>query len=100
MAIHSSILAWEIPEEPGRLRSMEVARSQTRLSNFHFSPHRLMGRKALGHLEHCTSLRCPRGSLVSKFGVQPVSLSSRSDPETRAPHPRDSGSWGICDLGL
>ena len=33
---HSSILAWIIPwtEEPGRLQSM-VAKSQTRLSDFH-----------------------------------------------------------------
>ena len=35
MAIHSSILAWEIPrtEEPGRLQSMESPKSQMRLSN-------------------------------------------------------------------
>ena len=35
MATHSSILAWEIPwaEEPGELKSMGVAKSQTLLSN-------------------------------------------------------------------
>ena len=35
MAIHSSILAWEIPwtEEPGRLQFTESQKSQTRLSN-------------------------------------------------------------------
>ena len=35
MAIHSSMLAWTIPwtEEPGRLQSTGVAKSQTRLSN-------------------------------------------------------------------
>ena len=35
-AAHSSILAWKIPwtTEPGRLQSMGVAKSQTRLSNF------------------------------------------------------------------
>ena len=35
MATHSSILAWEIPwtEEPGRLQSMGVTKSQTQLSN-------------------------------------------------------------------
>ena len=34
MAIHSSILAWEIPwtEEPGRLQSMVSQQSQTGLS--------------------------------------------------------------------
>ena len=34
-ATHSSILAWEIPwtEEPGRLWSMGLQKSQTRLSN-------------------------------------------------------------------
>ena len=36
MATHSSILAWKIQwmEEPGRLQSMGVAKSQTRLSDF------------------------------------------------------------------
>ena len=38
MATLSSILAWRIPwteEEPGVLQSMGLAKSQTRLSNFH-----------------------------------------------------------------
>ena len=73
MATHSSILAWEIPEKPDRLQSMGVARSQTRLGNFHFSLNRLMGFAALppGTL-HITEVSM--GPLVSKFGVQPVSL--------------------------
>ena len=35
MATHSSILAWKIPwtEEPGRLQSIGLQKSQTRLSN-------------------------------------------------------------------
>ena len=35
MATHSSILVWEISwtEEPGRLQSMGLQKSQTRLSN-------------------------------------------------------------------
>ena len=35
MDTHSSILAWKIPwtEEPGRLQSIEVAKSWTRLSD-------------------------------------------------------------------
>ena len=35
MATYSSILAWKIPwtEEPGKLQSMGVAKSQTRMSN-------------------------------------------------------------------
>ena len=35
MATHSNILAWKIPwtEEPGRLWSMGLQKSQTRLSN-------------------------------------------------------------------
>jgi len=39
MATHSSTLAWKIPwmEEPCRLQSMGVAKSQTRLSNFTFT---------------------------------------------------------------
>ena len=38
MAIHSSILAWEIPwiEEPGGLQSHGGAESQTQLSDFTF----------------------------------------------------------------
>ena len=39
MATHSSILAWRIPrtEEPCELQSMGLAKSQTWLSDFHFS---------------------------------------------------------------
>ena len=35
MATHSGILAWEIPwtEEPGGLQTMDLQKSQTRLSN-------------------------------------------------------------------
>ena len=38
MATPTSILAWKIPwtEEPGRLQFMGVAKSQTRLNDFHF----------------------------------------------------------------
>ena len=41
MATLSSTLAWKIPrtEEPGRLQSMGVTRSLTRLSNFTFTFH-------------------------------------------------------------
>ena len=41
MAPHSSTLAWKIlwMEEPGRLQSMEVAKSWTRLSDFTFTFH-------------------------------------------------------------
>ena len=40
MAIHSSILAWKIPwtEETGRLQSMGVTKSRTRLSDYNFTP--------------------------------------------------------------
>ena len=36
MAAHSSTLAWKIPwaEEPGRLQSMGVSKSRTRLKDF------------------------------------------------------------------
>ena len=39
MATHSSTLAWKIPwtEEPGRLQSMGVTKSRTRLSDFTFT---------------------------------------------------------------
>ena len=41
MAPHSSTLAWKIPwaEEPGRLQSMGLTKSQTRLSDFTFAFH-------------------------------------------------------------
>ena len=41
MAPHSSTLAWKIPwtEEPGRLQSMGVTKSRTRLSDFTFAFH-------------------------------------------------------------
>ena len=41
MKSHSSTLAWKIPwtEEPGRLQSMGVPKSQTRLSDFTFTFH-------------------------------------------------------------
>ena len=41
MAPHSSTLAWKIPwaEEPGRLQSMGVTKSQTRLNDFTFTFH-------------------------------------------------------------
>ena len=41
MAPNSSTLAWKIPwmEEPGRLQSMGVTKSQARLSNFPFAFH-------------------------------------------------------------
>ena len=41
MATHSSTVAWKIPwmEEPGRLQSMGVAKSRTRLGDFTFTFH-------------------------------------------------------------
>ena len=41
MAPHSSSLAWKIPwmEEPGRLQSTGLFKSQTRLSDFTFTFH-------------------------------------------------------------
>ena len=41
MAPHSSALAWEIPwmEEPGRLQSMGVSKSRTRLRDLTFTFH-------------------------------------------------------------
>ena len=41
MAIHSNILSWEIPwtEEPGRLQSMGVSKSQTQLKQLSTHAH-------------------------------------------------------------
>ena len=40
IAIHSSTVAWKIPwmEEPGRLQSMGVTKSQTQLRDYTFLP--------------------------------------------------------------
>ena len=48
MATHFNILAWRIPwtEEPGRLQSMGVTKSQTGLSDFtHIQSHTLKKKK-------------------------------------------------------
>ena len=48
MATHFNILAWRIPwtEEPGRLQSMGVTKSQTGLSGFtHIQSHTLKKKK-------------------------------------------------------
>ena len=45
MATHSNVLAWEIPwtEEPGELQSVELQKSQTRLSDFTFAIGKSLG---------------------------------------------------------
>ena len=55
MATHFSTLAWKIPwmEEPGRLQSMGVAKSQTRLSDFTFTFNfHAFDREMATHLEN------------------------------------------------
>ena len=50
--MHSSILAWRIPwiEEPGRLQSMGLQKSWTRLSDSHFHfLHEMPGGDSRGH---------------------------------------------------
>ena len=68
MAPHSSTLAWKIPwtEEPGRLQSMGVTTSQTRLSNFTFTFHFHAFGEGNGNPLQCSCLENPRdgGSMV------------------------------------
>ena len=61
MAPHSSTLAWKIPwtEEPGRLQSMGVAKSQTRLSHFTFLSLSCTG-EGNGNPLQCSCLENPR----------------------------------------
>ena len=61
MAPHSSALAWKIPwaEEPGRLQSIGVAKSQTRLSDFTFTSLSCIG-EGNGNPLHCSCLENPR----------------------------------------
>ena len=67
MAPHSSTVAWKIPwtEEPGRLQSMGVAGSQTRLSDFTFSFHFHALEKEMATHSSVLAWRIPgTGSLV------------------------------------
>ena len=73
MATHSSIHAWKIPwtEEPGRLQSMRVAKSGTRLSEY----------------THTQTFTIYRGLHFAVFGVSEcfqdtVSLQKRKSPGT------------------
>ena len=74
MAPHSSTLSWKIPwmEEPGRLQSMGVAKSRTRLSDFTF------------HL----SLSC-----IGEGNGNPLRCSCLENP-------RDGGAWRAAVCGV
>ena len=66
-APHSSTLAWKIPwmEEPGRLQSMGVAKSRTRLSDFTFTFHFHALEKEMATPSSVLAWRIPgTGSLV------------------------------------
>ena len=67
MATHSSTLAWKIPwtEGPGRLQSMGVTRSRTRLSDFTFTFHFHALEKEMATHSSVLAWRIPgTGSLV------------------------------------
>ena len=75
MAIHSSILAWRIPrtKKPGRLQSMGLQKSQTRLSNEHFISSFILYRLfSTGDLEATpivsSVLLCPFSILLTLSG--------------------------------
>ena len=74
MVTHSSTLAWKVPwtEEPGRLQSMGVAKSRTRLSDFTF------------HL----SLSC-----IGEGNGNPLRCSCLENP-------RDGGAWRAAFCGV
>ena len=61
VAPHSSTLAWKIPwaEDPGRLKSMGVAKSRTRLSDFTFTFHFHALEKEMA-THSCSCLENPR----------------------------------------
>ena len=61
MAAHSSALAWKIPqmEEPGRLQSMGVTKSRTRLSDFTFTFHFHALEKEMGTHSSVLAWRIP-----------------------------------------
>ena len=67
MAPHSSTVAWEIPwtEEPGRLQSMGVTSSRTRLSDFTVTFHFHALEKEMATHSSVLACRTPgTGSLV------------------------------------
>ena len=67
MAPHSSTLAWKIlwMEEPGRLQSMGVTKSRTRLSDFTFTFHFHALEKEMATHSSVLAWRIPgTGSLV------------------------------------
>ena len=75
MAPHPSTLAWQIPwrEEPGRLQSMGLLKSRTRLSDFHFS-FSCIG-EGNGNPLQCSCLENPRDSRAWWAAVYRVSQS-------------------------
>ena len=78
MAPHSSTLAWKIPwvEEPGRLQSMGVMKSQTRLSDFTFTFHFHALEKEMATHSSVLAWRIPgTGSLVG------CHLCGRTEPD-------------------
>ena len=67
MATHSSTLAWKIPwtEQPGRLRSHGVTKSQTGLSVFTFTFHfHALEKEMAAHTSALAWETQGRGSLV------------------------------------
>ena len=62
MAPHSSTLAWKIPwmEESGRLQSMGLLKSRTRLSDFTFTFHFSCIGEGNGNPLQCSCLENPR----------------------------------------
>ena len=93
MAPHSSTLAWKIPwtEEPGRLQSMEVTKSWTRLSDFictfHFSLS-CIG-EGNGNPFQCSCLENPRDG-----GAWWAAVSGVSQSRTQLNQLRSSSSNG------
>ena len=63
-APHSSTLAWKTPwtEEPGRLQSMGVAKSQTQLSDFTFTFHFHALEKEMATHSSVLAWRIPRAA--------------------------------------
>ena len=61
MAPYSSTVAWKIPwmEEPGRLQSMGVAKSQALLSDFTFTFHLHALEKEMATYSHVLAWRIP-----------------------------------------
>ena len=103
MVPHSSILAWKIPwtEEPGRLQSMGVSKSRTRLKRLHFHFSLSCIGKGNGNPLQCSCLENPRMGEpdgLPSMGSHTVGY-DWSDLAAAAASGSSAGKESVCNAG-